>query len=275
MHPLLAKLSAPFPIEAVSWRVASMNKDRTRGMAVCYIDARDVQGRLDSVMGVDWSDEIVVQSSGLVTCRIGLLINGEWRYRQDASSAVRESKPLGDLSPKEDQEREMHQKGAVSDAFKRASVKWGVGRYLYEMDSPWVAIDQHKAIQKADLPKLRAVLEQHYRKWSTVQPHDLRPVQQPHTEAPPKPTQGAATLEEVIDPETGEILLPDSFDKDQDWVRIVTLLKGYTKNRDDVHQIIGAENNKAAIDRWPEPWKAVMRGIVREALSKFPERQAA
>jgi hypothetical protein len=25
---------------------------------------------------------------------------------------------------------------------KRAAVRWGVGRYLYEMDSPWVAIVQ-------------------------------------------------------------------------------------------------------------------------------------
>jgi len=33
------------------------------------------------------------------------------------------------------------EKGAISDAFKRAAVKWGVGRYLYDLDSPWVALE--------------------------------------------------------------------------------------------------------------------------------------
>jgi hypothetical protein len=30
------------------------------------------------------------------------------------------------------------EKGAISDAFKRAAVKWGIGRYLYDMPTPWV-----------------------------------------------------------------------------------------------------------------------------------------
>ena len=32
-------------------------------------------------------------------------------------------------------------KGALSDAFKRAAVLWGIGQYLYDLDSPWVAIE--------------------------------------------------------------------------------------------------------------------------------------
>jgi hypothetical protein len=32
-------------------------------------------------------------------------------------------------------------KGMMSDALKRAAVRWGVGRYLYELKSPWVAIE--------------------------------------------------------------------------------------------------------------------------------------
>ena len=34
------------------------------------------------------------------------------------------------------------EKGSYSDSFKRACVKWGVGRYLYDLDSPWVAVEQ-------------------------------------------------------------------------------------------------------------------------------------
>jgi hypothetical protein len=33
------------------------------------------------------------------------------------------------------------EKGMLSDALKRAAVRWGVGRYLYDLKSPWVAIE--------------------------------------------------------------------------------------------------------------------------------------
>jgi hypothetical protein len=33
-------------------------------------------------------------------------------------------------------------KGGLSDAFKRAAVKWGVGRYLYHLPAVWVACRQ-------------------------------------------------------------------------------------------------------------------------------------
>src|SRR3546814_14134583 len=29
------------------------------------------------------------------------------------------------------------EKGAISDAFKRCAVKWGVGRYRYDIDAVW------------------------------------------------------------------------------------------------------------------------------------------
>lgn len=158
-HEILARLAAPFPADVVSWRVGSTNSDKTKGMALAYVDSRDVQRRFDEVMGADWQDELVVQSNGLVTCRIGLYIDGQWRWRQDGTAAIRESygadgKPL---SIKDEQAREMEQKGASSDAFKRCAVKWSVGRYLYDMPSPWVAINQYKQIADGELPKLRAL----------------------------------------------------------------------------------------------------------------------
>lgn len=35
-------------------------------------------------------------------------------------------------------------KGAISDAFKRAAVKFGVGRYLYDMEAVYVKCETHK-----------------------------------------------------------------------------------------------------------------------------------
>ena len=161
MQDILQALARPFPPDAVGWRVGSTNKEKSKGMAVCYIDARSVQRRLDEVMGFDWQSEIIVQSSGLVTCRIGLLINGHWRWRMDGTAAVREAPEGQELDLKEEQKREMNQKGAASDAFKRAAVQWGVARYLYEIPSPWVQINQYKQILDTEMPRLRDTLMKH------------------------------------------------------------------------------------------------------------------
>ena len=54
---IMTALAAPFPADAISWRVGSTTGDKSKGMALAYIDARDVQARLDDVMGADWQCE--------------------------------------------------------------------------------------------------------------------------------------------------------------------------------------------------------------------------
>lgn len=44
-------LAAPFNPDEVSWRIGSMKKDKTAGMALAYIDARVVMDRLDAARG--------------------------------------------------------------------------------------------------------------------------------------------------------------------------------------------------------------------------------
>ena len=51
---IIAALKEPFDPRIVSWRVGSTSKDKTKAMALAYIDARDVMKRLDDVMGLDW-----------------------------------------------------------------------------------------------------------------------------------------------------------------------------------------------------------------------------
>ena len=43
MSDILAKLAAPFPPERISWRVGPTNKEKTKGIALAYIDARAAQ----------------------------------------------------------------------------------------------------------------------------------------------------------------------------------------------------------------------------------------
>ena len=122
----LDQLCAPFPTEAISWRVGSTNSDKNKGMALAYIDARDVMDRLDFVVGCERWQARYPQAQPRAICEIGIKFDNEWIWKADGA---------GDTDFESD-------KGALSDAFKRAAVRWGIGRYLYGLNAPWVAIEQ-------------------------------------------------------------------------------------------------------------------------------------
>lgn len=122
----LSALSAPFPRDSVHWRVHGKPYARDGkhyAMALAYIDARDVMDRLDDICGPEnWQSEFTETAKGRVICRLGIKMGQEWVWKSDGA---------GDT----DVEGE---KGGISDSLKRAAVSWGVGRYLYRLDSPWV-----------------------------------------------------------------------------------------------------------------------------------------
>ncbi len=147
-------LAAPFPPSAVSWRVGSVSGER--GMALAYLDARDVMDRLDSVCG-SWAWQAKYSHVGAITvCEIGIFVpiespgNGPgyaWVWKADGAG-------------QSDIEAE---KGALSDAFKRAAVRWGIGRYLYHLPSPWVEIEKRgktSVIAKHEYDRLEKILAQ-------------------------------------------------------------------------------------------------------------------
>lgn len=141
----LAKLKAPFAPDRVSWRIGSTNGEKTKGMALAYLDARDVMERLDEVCGPAGWQCSYPHANGKTVCAISIKIGDEWISKADGA---------GDT----DVEAE---KGALSDAFKRAAVRWGIGRYLYEMPSPWVAIEQRGRsyiIKDSEYARLAAAL---------------------------------------------------------------------------------------------------------------------
>lgn len=116
------KLAAEFPREAISWRAQTVTKDGDKALALAYIDARDVMVRLDEVCGPqNWQDRYEFSDKRTI-CYLSIRVGDEWITKADGA---------GDT----DVEAE---KGAISDAFKRAAVKWGIGRYLYDLDAPWV-----------------------------------------------------------------------------------------------------------------------------------------
>lgn len=102
------------------WRVQSANQ--YGASCVAYIDARDVQDLLDKVVGsMNWSCEYY-EHKGNLFCKIGIkdtdYADGEWTWKSDCGTESNVEK----------------QKGEASDAFKRAAVMWGVGRFLYSLD---------------------------------------------------------------------------------------------------------------------------------------------
>lgn len=122
---LKAALQAPFPESDIEWRIAQQGlKDgKPWGKCLAYITARAIQDRLDDVFGVmNWNVKFDVDAvNKSVLCTIAASINGIWITKQDGS---------------EQTEFEAY-KGGLSGAMKRAAVQWGIGRYLYKLESGW------------------------------------------------------------------------------------------------------------------------------------------
>lgn len=125
----LEKLSEPFPESQISWRAQVVSKDGTKAMALAYIDARDVITRLNSVCGVAGWQCRYSHADQKTVCDIGIKVGNEWIWKANGA---------GDT----DIEAE---KGALSDAFKRAAVLWGIGLYLYDMPCPWVPCESYES----------------------------------------------------------------------------------------------------------------------------------
>lgn len=128
---LLALLGEFFPAEVIEWKPQSVSG--SRALAIAYIDARAVMDRLDEVMGPgNWADDYVILEDGSALCKLSLRLGGEWITKHDVGSES-DQPDAGD-----------RRKASVSDALKRAAVKWGVGRYLYRLPAQWVDWDPQK-----------------------------------------------------------------------------------------------------------------------------------
>lgn len=122
---IINELIRPFPAHAVKFRLGKLAKAAKRGMALAYVDARDVMDRLDEIVGVsNWQCRHEVAANGSVVCHLGIRIHGEWIWKSDGAGQTA-------VEP---------EKGALSDALKRAAVQFGIGRQLYGIDNTWVNI---------------------------------------------------------------------------------------------------------------------------------------
>tara|TARA_R110000824_G_scaffold308609_2_gene496049 strand:+ start:229 stop:948 length:720 start_codon:yes stop_codon:yes gene_type:complete len=124
-NEIFEKLSAPFAPDQIHWRIGSTTKDKAKGMALAYIDSRDVMDRLDEVLGPQNWQSRYPHVGTKTCCEIGIKVDSEWVWKSDGA---------GDTDVEGD-------KGAFSDSLKRAAVQFGIGRYLYGLGATWVEIE--------------------------------------------------------------------------------------------------------------------------------------
>ena len=102
------------------WRVQSFQGDKA--VCVAYIDSRDVQEMLDNVCGPESWQCDYKEIKGNLFCGIGIaqLVGKDliWVWKWDCGTESNTDK----------------EKGEASDSFKRAAVKWGIGRFLYDLE---------------------------------------------------------------------------------------------------------------------------------------------
>lgn len=175
------KLLEEFPRDQVTFRPGSTNRTHKKAplsdadvkgataLPLAYIDARDVMDRLDKVCGANnWKDEYEFHGNRTI-CRISIWLevggSGEWVSKCDGA---------GDTNME-------GEKGGISDAFKRAAVKWGVGRYLYKLRFNWAPINKRKRFDE------KLVL------WDYLKTKDVKP----ETKAKPKPVKAKVDHDDV------------------------------------------------------------------------------
>lgn len=122
---MYADLLAPFDPAVVAVKPGAISADRTRALALAYVDARVYMARLDALAGpAGWGVTYRAhphppEPSIVVFCRLTIL----GQVREDVGESLT---------------RETHAAtSAAMQAFKRACAAFGLGRYLYQLPTVW------------------------------------------------------------------------------------------------------------------------------------------
>lgn len=131
LETITNELLEPFDPFDIEWRVqqAGESNGKKWALVLAYVTNRAIMERLDSVFGVGgWQNEYQFMPDGGVVCGLKCLILNpvtekvEWIVKYDGAdkTAIEATK------------------GGLSSAMKRAGVQWGIGRYLYRLDTTFV-----------------------------------------------------------------------------------------------------------------------------------------
>ena len=141
----LQNLALPFEEDEIEWRIAQCGvKGNGQIWATClaYVSARAIMNRLDEVCGPEnWKVGYrfegggVIAQLGIKICRNKKDETGtphsdytSWVFKEDGADNT-EIEPF---------------KGGLSSALKRAGSVWGIGRYLYGLETGFCQITEDK-----------------------------------------------------------------------------------------------------------------------------------
>src|SRR5690349_11726149 len=126
-----AKLSAPVPTGAISWRQdgkVTPREGKFFARFVAYIEANTVRERLDRVVPGEW--DLTLELLPPIPGDDGDGTQCSFKARLQILGVIREDVGTG-----------RDYKQASTDAFKRAAVRFGVGNELYDYEQNWVEVD--------------------------------------------------------------------------------------------------------------------------------------
>ena len=136
---IMKRLIEPFPYEDIEWRVQQSGisrKNEPWAMVLAYVTNRAIMNRLDEVFGCyGWKNEYKEAPEGGVLCGISVWVDGEEGDTRPYSGWVTK----WDGASNTDIESV---KGGLSNAMKRAAVQWGIGRYLYNLETNFVNVHE-------------------------------------------------------------------------------------------------------------------------------------
>jgi len=133
---ILEALSEPFPSHEVEFKPGATNREKTKALALAYVDSRPYIQRLNLVCP-DWNDEyqvMMLPDRVVVLCRLtiaGVTRTGDGECLLNGGEEGERAEPNAVTT-------------ASAQAFKRACVKFGLGAYLYALPQVWCDYDQAK-----------------------------------------------------------------------------------------------------------------------------------
>lgn len=147
MSEILDKLEEPFDPELIYWKPQATNGDKTRAMAAAYADPRAYSDRLNEVVGPSgWKVSYNVFTMDPIP-------NPAAKNKYDAflfkgkvlvvASLVIEGVGQNSGTGESDAVDENAITSAEAQAFKRAAIRFGLGRYLYNLPKgQWAPYDK-------------------------------------------------------------------------------------------------------------------------------------
>ncbi len=138
----LKQLHDPFAADEIEWRAQQVGDGRSGpyAMVLAYVTNRAIMNRLDDVVGPDnWQNDYREAPGGGVLCGL--------RVRVLRVPAVNEAPPIYEWVTKwdgADQTDIEATKGGLSNAMKRSAVQWGIGRYLYNLETNFAEVSTER-----------------------------------------------------------------------------------------------------------------------------------